>query len=406
MNKLTVGVVFGGRSVEHDVSIVTAHQAMAALAPRHDVVPVYVDRDGRWWTDPGLNDIEVFRQRRWEDVGEPCRLSPVPGEGLLVVGATKRLRMIAGPGFSKSDRSLQLDAVIPAIHGTFGEDGTLQGLLDLADVPYTGSGVAASAVGMDKVAMKSAFKAAGLPVVPDVLVEAERIDADPDAVVAEVESELGYPCFVKPVRAGSSVGIGKALDRSGLLEALDVARRYDRRILVERSMEGCLEVNCSVLGGAGRKPRVSLCEQPVAWTEFLSFEDKYLRGRKSEVPTGAKTSEGMASLDRKIPAPLADGITDRVQANARAAFRCIDAAGVARIDAFVKEETGETWIMEINTTPGSFAFYLWEASGLPFADLMDELIQIALDAHRARQDLMFTFDSTILDRQRGGKTGG
>jgi D-alanine-D-alanine ligase len=402
MDRLRVGVVFGGRSVEHDVSIVTAHQAMAALESRHEVVPVYIDRDGLWWTSAALNDIEVFRDRRWTEVGQSCRMSPVPGEGLLTSGAAKKARLLGKGG--AADEPISLDVVLPAIHGTFGEDGTLQGLLDLAGIPYAGSGVAASAVGMDKVVMKSAFKASGLPVVPDVFVESERLDRDPDGVVTEVERELGFPCFVKPVRAGSSVGIGKATDRDSLLEKLDVARRYDRRLLVERSMEGCLEINCSVLGGIGAEARVSVCEQPVAWQEFLSFEDKYLRGGKQS--SGTKSSEGMASLDRKIPAPISDQLTKQVQENALAAFRALDAAGVARVDSFVKEDTGETWVMEINTTPGSFAFYLWEATGVTFSDLMDEVLQIAVSAHRARQELLFTFDSTILAQQRGGKTSG
>src|SRR5687768_17015876 len=214
MERLRVGVVFGGRSVEHDVSIVTAQQAMAAMADRHDVIPIYVDREGRWWSGPGLDDLEVFRDGKWVEAGESVILPAASGTGGLLT--TKKLR----------PRTIELDVVVPAIHGTFGEDGTLQGALELAGLPYTGSGVAASAVGMDKVVMKSAFRAAGLPCVPDVFVEAERLDAHPDDVVTQVERELGYPCFVKPVRAGSSVGIGKASDRAALLEALDVARRY------------------------------------------------------------------------------------------------------------------------------------------------------------------------------------
>ena len=392
MGRLRVGVVFGGRSVEHDVSIVTAHQAMAALSDRHDVVPIYIDRDGRWWSAPGLNDLEVFKQGRWEEVGEQVSVPPAPGAGGLLT--TKKLRQ----------KPIPVDVFLPSVHGTHGEDGTLQGAFELANLAYAGSGVTASAVGMDKVAMKAAFRGWGLPVVDDVPVETERLGVDPDAVVAEVERILGYPCFVKPVKAGSSVGIAKASDRASLLEALEVARNYDRRVLVERSMEGCIEVNCSVLGGPGREPRVSLCEQPVAWQEFLSFEDKYLRGGKGD--GGSKASEGMASLDRRIPAPIPDAVTKQVQENALAAFRAIDAAGVARIDAFVREETGETWVMEINTTPGSFAFYLWEATGVTFPQLMDEVIQIGLDSHRARQELMFTFDSAILDRQGGGKLDG
>ncbi|HVM34861.1 MAG TPA: D-alanine--D-alanine ligase family protein [Actinomycetota bacterium] len=390
----TVGVIFGGRSVEHDVSIVTAHQVMEVLSARHEVVPVYVTRAGAWLTSPALNDIAVYENNRYAEVGEETFLPPVAGYGGLHVPG----------GRLRGSRRVALDVVIPAIHGTFGEDGTLQGLLELADVPYAGAGVVASAVGMDKVAMKSAFIAASLPVVDGVLVEVERLDTDVDAVVAEVERSLAYPVFVKPSRLGSSVGIGKAVDRGALVGALDVARRYDRRIIVERAMEGCIEINCSVLGGPGHPPEASVCEQPVAWEEFLTFSDKYLRGGKGE--GSSSKDQGMASLDRRIPAPISDELTKQVQENALAAFGAIDAAGVARVDSFVNEATGEAWVMEINTVPGSFAFYLWEESGVSFADLLERLIHIAESRHREKGDLMFTFESGMLDGRRGGKSGG
>jgi D-alanine-D-alanine ligase len=394
MSNLSVGVVFGGRSVEHDVSIVTAHQMMEAMAAASfDVVPIYVTREGRWLSAPGLHDLDVYRKRRWDEVGEDAYIPPVSGYGGLQVSGG-RLR---GP------KRIPLDVVVPAIHGTFGEDGSLQGLLELADVAYTGSGVTGSAVGMDKVAMKASFRAAGLPVVPDFLVEIESFDRDRDAVVGSIETTIGYPAFVKPVKAGSSVGIGKATDRDRLIETIDVARRYDRRLLVEKSMEGCLEVNCSVLGGPGREPRVSVCEQPVPWEEFLSFQDKYMRSGKQ----GASTkSEGMASQERRMPAPITDALTKEVQENALKAFRSIDAAGVARVDAFVDEPAERTWVMEINTTPGSFSFYLWEASGLSFPDLAREVVDIAIDVHRAKSDLLFSFDSGMLKSQMGAKSGG
>ena len=390
---MTVAVAFGGRSVEHDVSIVTAHQIMAVLAEDHEVVPIYITREGRWLTAPGLNDLDVYKARRWEEVGEEVTLAPgIGSSGLQVAGG--RLR---GP------RRIDVDVVVPAVHGTFGEDGTLQGLIELADIPYVGSGVVASAVGMDKVAMKAVFRAADLPTVPDVLVEIARLDADPDSVLDEVESTLSFPVFVKPTRLGSSVGIAKARDRDGLVEALEIARRYDRRVLVERSMEGCIEVNCSVLGGGGRAPQVSVCEQPVAWEEFLTFEDKYMRS-----PKGGSSSKdaGMASLDRRIPAPIPESLTKQIQDNALRAFRAVGAAGVARVDAFADENSGEAWVMEINTVPGSFSFYLWEPTGVSFRELMDRLLDIAVAEHRIKSDLMFTFDSGMLDRSGGAKTGG
>jgi D-alanine-D-alanine ligase len=391
----TVGVIFGGRSVEHDVSIVTAHQVMAVLAEGHEVVPIYVTREGRWLSSPELNDLGVYKDGRWDDVGEAAVLTPGSGGALMVGGG--RLR---GP------RRVDLDVVVPAVHGTFGEDGTLQGLLELTGVPYVGSGVVASAVGMDKVVMKAVFGAAGLPIVPDVLVETSRLDADRDAVLDEIETAIGWPCFVKPTRLGSSVGIGKAGDRDALMAALDVARRYDRRILVEKSMEGCVEINCSVVGGSDHQPQVSVCEQPVAWQEFLTFEDKYLRSPKDGSGTRTKDAAGMASLDRRIPAPISESLTKKIQDNALRAFKSIGASGVARVDSFADEESKETWVMEINTVPGSFSFYLWEPSGVSFRELMERLIDIAHAEHSAQSDLMFSFDSSILERSAGAKTNG
>lgn len=395
MARLSVGVIFGGRSVEHDVSIVTAHQAMAALEPNHDVVPIYVTREGAWLTSPRLNDLDVYKRKAWDEAGEPCHISPVPGVGLSVDGKSGGL-------FRKERNSVHLDVVIPAIHGTFGEDGTLQGLLELADIPYAGSGVVGSAVGMDKPAMKAVFRAAGLPVLDHVVIESVDIETDIDSVVARIESEIGYPAFCKPTRLGSSVGIGKGSDRAKLIEALEVARRYDRRIMVEPAAEGCIEVNCSVMGGNGFEPKASICEQPIPWEEFLSFSDKYMRGGKG----GGKGSVGMDKQERQIPAPISDELTAAVQNNAVNAFAAVDAAGVARIDSFVKESTGETWVMEINTTPGSFAFYLWEHSGIGFEGLMQSLIDIALKGHEQRKDLMFTFDSGMLERAGGGTKDG
>ena len=392
MPRRKIGVIFGGRSVEHDVSVVTAHQVMAALADAHDVTPIYITKEGDWLTSPGLNDLEVYRTKRWSEVGERCYLPPIAGLKALHVPG----------GRLKGTRSIPLDLIVPAVHGTYGEDGTLQGLLELADIPYTGSAVVGSAVGMDKAAMKAVFRDAGLSVLPHVLVETARLETSLADVVAEIESEIGYPAFVKPARLGSSVGIGKGRDQASLKEALEVARRYDRRILVEPALEDCIEVNCSVIGRGG-EAQASVCEQPVSAEDFLSFSDKYMRDAKGG---SSSKSEGMAAQDRRIPAPISEELTAKVQANALGAFKAVDAAGVARVDSFVREATGETWVMEINTVPGSFSFYLWEHSGVDFTQLMQRLIEIALAAHDAKSDLMFSFDSGMLDKQRGEKSGG
>lgn len=396
MQRLKVAVVFGGRSVEHDVSVITAHQVMERLSSRHEVIPVYVTREGEWLSAPGLNDLEVYRTKRWSEIGTRVMLPPATGPKGFHVPSTGRL---------KPSRQIPVDVVVPAIHGTNGEDGTLQGLLEMADIPYTGSGVVGSAVGMDKVAMKAVFSAAGIPVLPHVIVESSRLDGELDDVIRELEEVIGYPAFVKPSRLGSSVGIGKGRDRQSLAEALDVARRYDHKILVEPALEDCIEINCSVLGGHGHEVRASVCEQPLSaegLEEFLSFSDKYM----SDAKGGGGKSGGMAAQDRRIPAPISEDLTQKLQANAVRAFKAVDAAGVARVDAFVKEETGETWVMEINTVPGSFSFYLWEHSGMDFGTLMEELLEIGLAGHRERSELLFTFDSGMLEKSRGGKAGG
>lgn len=393
MPKLNVAVIFGGRSVEHDVSIITAHQAMAALSARHHVVPVYVTREGEWLTSPALNDLAVYRDGRASEVGRPASLSPVAGtRGITVPGG--RLRGL---------QEIPVDVVVPAIHGTFGEDGTLQGLLELSDLPYTGSGVPASAVGMDKVAMKTMFKGAGLPVVDHYLVVLQRWEQDREAVLDGVESRLEYPLFVKPAQLGSSVGIGRAADRDELRDAIEVAAQYDTRILVEPSKEDCVEINCSVLGN-DRDVEASVCEQPVARESYLSFHDKYIRSDKTGHTNMDGGTKGMAAQERLIPAPISEELTKQVQTNAVGAFNAVGASGVARVDSFLDLETNESWVMEINTVPGSFSFYLWEQSGINFPDLMDRLIDIAFARAGNKKRRMFTFDSDVLTRSGVGKT--
>jgi D-alanine-D-alanine ligase len=394
--KLRIAVVYGSRSVEHEVSVISALQAMDALDPRrYEPLPIYITKEGHWITGQELRRIDSYKDL--PGLLTRCRpvyLRPEPFGNRLFMEE-------AGPLGTRRTRVTTVDVVFPIVHGTFGEDGTLQGLLELAAVPYVGAGVVGSAVGMDKIVMKAAFQAHGLPVVNYVSFTRSRWQSAADDVTAEIERTLRYPLFVKPANLGSSIGITKASDRTGLLDAIEVAAHYDRRLLVEEAFEGGIEVNCSVLGNDD--PHPSVCEQPIAWTEILSYEDKYLRGGGKGKGAGDSAEAGMASLTRRIPAPISDDLTAEVQRLAVEAFKAVDCAGLARIDFLVDPVSGRIAVNEINTMPGSLSFYLWEPSGLPFPQLLDRLIELAQERHRERQLTTYSFDSALLQKFSKGK---
>ena len=318
--KTTVGVIFGGRSVEHEVSVVTASQIIRAFdRERYDVVPVYINRDGRWYGGEPLLDLKNYDDELVSQKGiVEVLLSPaVQHHGLIV-------NPLAGR-FSKSEVQ-RLDVVFPAIHGTHGEDGTLQGLLELADIPYVGCMTLASAVANDKIMTKTVLRQQGIPQVKDIHFSRAEWLETPDAIIQRITSTLNYPLFIKPVTTGSSIGIGKADNEALLRASIDVAAHFDRRILVEEAVTGHVEINCAVMGN-GSAIRASVLEQPVSWDEFLTFEEKYLRG-----------NEGMKSAERIIPAPLDEELTARIQRLAVDAFKAIDGNGTARIDFLVKPD--------------------------------------------------------------------
>ena len=387
VSKLRIGVIYGGRSVEHEVSVVTALQAMEALNPeRYEIVPLYITKQGEWFTGAALRKLATYEAN--SDARRTLTrvsIAPFSNGGVLQVAERSRLLPLGGPA------RIVVDVVMPCIHGTFGEDGTLQGLLELADLPYVGSGVLGSAVGMDKIAMKALFRSVDLPIVDCSVIRRAEWEKQPEQVVERIERSVGYPAFVKPANLGSSVGITKATDQTSLRDALDVASRYDVRMLVERAIEGAIDVNCSVLGYADDL-RVSVCEQPVAWESFLSYEDKYIRGGKGQ---------GMKGTSRRIPAPIPAALTEQIQSLARRAFQVIDAAGVARIDFLVTPD-GTAYVNEINTTPGSLSFYLWEATDLPFPRLLDRLVEIAQLRHADRQQTSYSFDSDLIMKTLAG----
>ena len=292
----------------------------------------------------------------------------------------------------------RLDCVIPVMHGLHGEDGSLQGLLELADIPYSSTGVTGSAVGMDKITMKRFFRGMGYPVLPDCAMTRAQWEQGQAACVKRVEEALPYPVFVKPACLGSSIGVSRADDRAALMDALNLGFSYDRRVLIEQGLDKPIEVNCSVLGYDGKR-RASVLEMPNSGAGFLDFSEKYLAGS-----TGSK---GMASLKRIVPAPIGEELTHALQALSLDIFDAMDCKGVVRIDYMLDRHSDHYYITEINTIPGSLAYYLWAETGLPYSQLIDEMVDCALRAFAEKKRNSFAFSSDILSGVvLGGKKGG
>ena len=362
--KVRVGVIFGGRSGEHEVSLASAASVLAAIDPaRYDVIPMGITRDGQWLV--GGDPLRALA----EAAGVPLALPP--GVPSATPGSGQALARVAAAGGLPAGTAASLDVMFPLVHGPYGEDGTLQGLLELADVPYVGAGVLASAVGMDKAAMKAVFRAHDLPVVPYLVVRDHEWRGAPGAWRRRVADELGYPCFVKPANLGSSVGISKVTAERALEAAVATAFAHDRKILVERGVVG-REIEVSVLGND--EPEASVPGEVLPGREWYDYEAKY--------------TDGIAKL--LIPAPLSSGLTAEFRRLAVAAFRAIDAAGLSRVDFFLDTDD-RIWVNEINTIPGftRFSAYprLWEASGLPYPALVDRLIALALERHARKRRL-------------------
>jgi D-alanine-D-alanine ligase len=383
-----VGVIFGGRSVEHDVSIITGQQVIRAFdSARYEVVPIYIDREGRWFTGEPLLEIKNFKNEVVSLKGvESAILSPsVQHHGLIINPTAGR--------FEKSDVK-RLDVVFPTVHGSHGEDGTLQGLFELADIPYVGCGVLGSALANDKVLTKIVLSQQGIPVAEAVSFSRAEWEQAPDNVISHITHELKYPVFVKPATLGSSIGIGKANDETMLRACIEVALNLDSRVLVEIGIENALEINCAVMGN-GTDITASVLEQPVSWDDFLSFEDKYTRGGGG----------GMKGAERLIPAPLKSDLTERIQQMAIQAFRAIEGRGTARLDFLVRPDTDDIILNEINTMPGSLAFYLWQHQGMQPRDVVVKLVELAQDAYLNKRRNTYNYQSNLVEltAQRGLK---
>jgi D-alanine-D-alanine ligase len=390
MPKQTVAVLFGGRSVEHEVSILSAHQAMDALeVAGYRLLPVFITKQGSWYAGRGLYNLKLYSNPnvRLETLGDVHRvsLSPDPTARQFV------LHPEGGKGLFYKPPALWADVFFPVLHGSFGEDGRLQGLLEMADVPYVGSGVFGSAAGMDKIRQKDLYRAAGLPILDCLWVSRADWNADPAGFIRQIEAKFRYPVVAKPCSLGSSIGVARCTSGLSLRRAIDVAATYDHRILVEPALENFKEINCSVIGPPYR---TSVCEMPTFEGEVLSFDAKYRTGSKKAGPGLNKA--GMASLNRIIPAPIDEALARQAQDLAVAAFQAVGAHGIARIDFLLDGDGRTLYVNEINTMPGSLAFYLWEASGVPFDRLVTLLVDSALDRYRQLSATQFSMEANLL----------
>jgi D-alanine-D-alanine ligase len=378
MSQPAVIIAFGGVSPEHEVSVITAMQAAAALKEKpYRIVPLYITKQGYWFTGPRLLELETYKDlKSLESQAQPCHFAiDEHGKTVLLSGKS---------GLFSKPETIAIKAVIVAFHGSEGENGSFQGLCEQYNIPYTGCGVTASALGMDKRLAKRICKSEGIPVVDDVWVTETGWSAGPDSIIAAIE-KLGYPVFVKPVHLGSSIGVMKARTREDLQEAIETAFRYDSHLIVEKAVSPLIEINCSVLGD-GADAEASVCEQPLSRDELLSFEDKYL----------GDAGKGMASATRLIPAPVGDELTLAIRETSLRVFRLLDCSGLVRLDFLVEKESGTFYFNEINTIPGSFSFYLWDKSGSTFPGILDRMIRIAEMRHREKNGRVRSYETNLL----------
>jgi len=387
--KTNVAVFFGGRSVEHEISVISALQAINAFdTDKYNIVPIYITKQGRWYTGDELLNIRNYKDMN--ALVQKCTevfMRPEFGDFNLYKAEVGR--------FSRKNPVIaELHVAIPVLHGTNGEDGIFEGLLETIGIPFAGCNTLSSANGMDKITMKMILRSQGIPVVDYVWFTDHQWSSERDDIIARIERQLGYPVIVKPANLGSSVGIGKAADRDQLIEKINTAERFSSRLIVEHMVEQLKEINCSVLGDADDH-QSSVCEEPIKTGDFLSYEDKYMGGSKS--------SKGMQASDKRIPAQIPAEVSDRIRHIAGETFRVLSCHGVSRVDVMIDEKDGEVYVNEINTIPGSLSFYLWEATGITFTQLMDKLVALALKRKRQIERKTFTYDSNIFALGNGVK---
>ncbi len=384
MPEKNIVIAFGGRSPEHEVSVLTAMQAIESLRQTsYSVVPLYISKSGRWLTGEYLLELEHYQNLdELQEQAVPCTFNfDDMGQPVLLETAKS--------GFFSSPRAYPIYVLIPALHGAEGENGAFQGACEMFHIPIAGSGVFASSLGMDKVKTKLFCRACSIPVVDEISFGEINWQGNQSELLDNIEA-LGYPLMVKPVSLGSSIGVMKAADRNELIEGIETAFRYDERLLVEKTVQPLIEINCSVLGTPDEQ-RASVCEQPLGKEETLSFADKYQNDEGS--------NKGMASADRIIPAEISDEKTRYIQRLSKQVFSLFNASGVARLDFLMEKDTGTVYFNEINTIPGSFSYYLWEKEGMNMKELMLQLIDIGIKQRQKKTGRIRSYDTNLLSEK-------
>lgn len=375
--KKRVGLFFGSKSVEHEISIITAMQVLNAIdKEKYEVIPIYIDKRGEFFTGDYLKEINNFKN---------LSLIPKNSQKIINLKLNVKNKMIFETE-SIFNKKIEIDIAFSTIHGTYGEDGKIQGIFEMLNIPYVGADVTSSALGMDKVLMKEIFKANDLPIVNHLWIKRDEWENKKDEIIKSIEEKIKYPLFVKPANLGSSIGITKAYDKENLINGVEIAKFYDKKIIFEQSIENLREINCSVLGND--EPIASVCEEVKSNKDFLDYESKYKSKPKQE--------QILKKYGHTIPANISDIKTKEIQELAIKAFKAIDCKGIARIDFLMDKTTEKVYVNEINTMPGAISFYLWEASGIPFPNLIDNLINLAYEIYDDKNKNITSIDSDVL----------
>lgn len=381
--KIKVGVFFGGKSVEHEVSIITAIQAIENMdKDKYDIVPIYITKDNKMYCGDLIGNISNYK-----DIDNLLKNSI---QIILAQKDNKVVLLRCDKKIYQNDVYDYIDIAFPIVHGTNVEDGTLQGFLKMFNLPYVGCDIISSSVGMDKYVCKCVLKDNDIPILECKCISAKDYNEDSDNTIKEIETKFSYPVIVKPINLGSSVGIKIAKNQEELKDAIENAFAYSRKVLVERAIKNLKEINCSVVGDY-EFAKASECEEPVKTDEILSYKDKYISGGKK---TGAMKSMNASVL--RLPANIDKNVKERIQELALKTFDVLGCSGVIRIDFMIDNDTNEIFVNEVNTIPGSLSFHLWKATDLNYTKLLDELIDLALKRNREEKNITYSFDSNIL----------